>query len=79
MEWSHFPISRILLSTLPASLLQLLGELILLDKKNVKAFFAALTRLNQIKRYRKSLRGKSLSLDKIIASTSLELPIKKPR
>lgn len=79
LEWSHFPISRILLSTLPATLLQLLGELILVDKKNVKAFFAALRKLQAIRRCRKSMPSKTISLDQIIDSTTSDLPIKKPR
>ena len=79
LEWSHFSIPRILLSTFPITLLQLLGEIILFDKKNVKAFFSALKNFNRIRLHRKSMRIKKVKLPEIVAVTTSKASIKKPR
>lgn len=66
LEWSHFSFPRLALSTIPFTLLQLLGELILFDKKNVKAFFMALNKLHEVRENRKSIKFKKLKLSDII-------------
>lgn len=66
LEWSHFSLTRLTLSTIPFTLLQLLGELILFDKKNVKAFFMALSKMNEVRENRKSIKVKNLQLSDII-------------
>ena len=66
LEWTHFPLSRLLFSTIPFSLLQLLGELVLIDKKNVKAFFAALKEVNEVRKSRKAIKTKKIQLSEII-------------
>lgn len=73
LEWSHFPLGRLLFSTLPFSLLQLLGELILLDKKNLLAFRDALGDLRAIRRARQEIKNSASagkSLEDIIKLTS---------
>lgn len=45
LEWIHFPLARLWLTVIPLSLWQLLGELLLLDKVNLKGFAGALCRL----------------------------------
>ena len=69
LEWVHFPKTRLIFSTIPFTLMQLLGELILFDKKNVRAFFAAITNLKEIRKYRKAIASKKLKLNKIIELT----------
>ncbi|MGA1742637.1 MAG: glycosyltransferase family 2 protein [Pseudohongiellaceae bacterium] len=56
LEWSHFPLSRLMFSTLPFSLLQIFGELILFDKKNLLAFRDALKDLGAIREARHSIK-----------------------
>ncbi len=55
LEWVHFSKARLIFSTVPFTLLQVLGELLLLDRKNIKAFFAAIKKLNEIRFYRKAI------------------------
>ena len=42
LEWIHFPVGRLWLTVIPLSLWQLLGELLLLDRVNLKGFAGAL-------------------------------------
>jgi len=70
LEWVHFPKIRLIFSTIPFTLMQLLGELILFDKKNVRAFFAAITNLKEIRKHRKAIASKKLKLNKIIELTN---------
>jgi GT2 family glycosyltransferase len=70
LEWTHFPMPRLLFSTLPFTLLQLLGELILMDKKNLKAFSSALKKLKEVRSIRKTLVNKQLNLNDVIALTA---------
>lgn len=77
LEWSHFPFSRLLFSTLPFSLLQLLGELILLDKKNIRAFFDAVKDLGSIRQARRVIKqpdSRLKSLSEIIQETMRDKP-----
>lgn len=55
LEWIHVPLPRLLSSTLPQSLLQLLGELVLLDFVNLKGFAKAVRRLPQAVAARREL------------------------
>jgi GT2 family glycosyltransferase len=66
LEWTHFSAPRLIFSTIPFTLLQLLGELILIDKKNIKAFFSALKNLKAVIKNRKSVAGKKNQLSDVI-------------
>jgi len=67
LEWLHMSRSQLLLSTLPQSLFQLLGEILILDKTNLKGFFTAVGALPQVLAERKSiLKGQVMTLDEII-------------
>ncbi len=66
LEWSHFSLSRLVFSTIPFTLLQVLGELILFDRKNINAFFAAIKRINEIHENRQHMRDKTKKLNEII-------------
>jgi len=72
LEWSHFSLGRLIFSTLPFSLLQLLGELLLFDKKNLLAFINAMQDLPAIRRERrilKSMPQKGYRLSDILTRT----------
>ncbi|MDC1436014.1 glycosyltransferase family 2 protein [Gammaproteobacteria bacterium] len=69
LEWVHFPKTRLIFSTIPFTLMQLLGELVLLDKKNIKAFYAAITQFKTISASRKAISTKKLQLNEIINLT----------
>ncbi len=69
LEWSHFSITRLIFSTIPFTLMQVIGELVLLDKKNIKAFYAAITKFNEIRSHRKAIAGKKMQLNEVINLT----------
>lgn len=69
LEWVHFPKTRLIFSTIPFTLMQVLGELILFDKKNIKAFFAAIKSLKDVRAYRKAIAIKKIQLNQIIELT----------
>ena len=45
LEWIHLTPSQLAFSAIPLSLLQLLGELLVFDKTNLKGFYLALTKI----------------------------------
>ncbi|PCJ42790.1 MAG: hypothetical protein COA71_04620 [SAR86 cluster bacterium] len=67
LEWTHFSNARLIFSTLPFTLMQLLGELILFDKKNVKAFFNAFSKLKAVRNSRKKSMHKKMTLKEVIS------------
>lgn len=70
LEWIHTPLSRLLVSTIPHSIVQLLGELVMLDKVNVSGFFKAVSRIPEALRARTRIRSnQQLSLDTILEKT----------
>lgn len=69
LEWVHFPKSRLIFSTIPFTLMQLLGELVLLDKKNIKAFYAAISNIKDVFAYRKTIVSKKIQLNEILDLT----------
>ncbi|MFL2840758.1 MAG: glycosyltransferase family 2 protein [Pseudohongiellaceae bacterium] len=69
LEWIHFSITRLIFSTIPFTLIQLLGELVLFDKKNIKAFFTAITKVSEIRACRKAIAVKKIQLNEIIELT----------
>tara|TARA_A100001391_G_scaffold200106_1_gene184103 strand:- start:8 stop:979 length:972 start_codon:yes stop_codon:yes gene_type:complete len=72
LEWTHFSPGTLCFKTLPFSLLQLLGEIILFDRKNVRAFFAALADLKAIRAQRKSLRQAEMTLAEVLQLNTQE-------
>jgi len=70
LEWSHFSLARLIFSTIPFTLMQLLGELILFDKKNLMAFIVAFKKLSEVKNNRKSIADKKMQLREIIDLTA---------
>ncbi len=48
LEWIHLTPKQLLLKTLPFSIIQLLGEILILDFVNLKGFFLALTKVPDV-------------------------------
>jgi GT2 family glycosyltransferase len=70
LEWIHTPLSRLLISTIPHSIAQLLGEIVMFDSINVKGFFKAVSKIPEASKARSWIRSKQqLSLDKVIEET----------
>lgn len=69
LEWVHFSKTRLIFSTIPFTLMQLLGELVLLDKKNIKAFYAAISNIKDVIAYRKAIVSKKIQLNEILDLT----------
>lgn len=55
LEWIHLTPKQLLLSAIPMSVFQLLGELIILDTTNLKGFLKAITRLPEVFAARKQI------------------------
>jgi GT2 family glycosyltransferase len=56
LEWIHFSKTQLFFSAVPSSAIQLLGELILLDRVNLKGFYLALTKIQEVLDARKDLK-----------------------
>jgi len=70
IEWIHMPLARLMGSTLPFTLLQLCGELLLFDRVNLKGFVTALAALPETLAARHALKeGQVLTLDHVIETT----------
>lgn len=60
LEWTHLSRSDLLLKALPASALQLLGELLMLDYTNLRGFGFAVMKLKEVIAFRQELQKTSL-------------------
>lgn len=56
LEWMHLSPAQLLLSNIPFSILQLLGELLLLDRVNLKGFGLALLKISEVVKARQELK-----------------------
>lgn len=67
LEWIHMTPSQLAFSAIPLSLLQLLGEILLLDKTNLKGFFLALTKIPEVISARQEIsRTQKMSLNDVL-------------
>lgn len=67
LEWIHFPPLRLLFSTLPITALQLLGEILMVDRSNLKGFAMAITQVSSARRARAALNeSRCLSFTQIL-------------
>ncbi len=57
LEWMHLSASQLWLGAIPASLIQLLGELLLLDKVNLKGFYLACAKLPEVIQARREIQA----------------------
>jgi GT2 family glycosyltransferase len=55
LEWMHLSPAQLLLSNIPFSILQLLGELLLLDRVNLKGFGLAILKIPEVVKARQEL------------------------
>lgn len=63
LEWMHLSSAQLLLSNIPLSILQLLGELLLLDRVNLKGFGLAILKIPEVVKARLELKlGQKLTL-----------------
>jgi len=67
LEWVHFPLWRLLTQSLPFTLVQLIGELILLDRVNIGGFVDALRRIDEVRTVRAALQSEEcLTMEQVI-------------
>lgn len=67
LEWIHLPTSKLWLSAIPSTFLQLVGEVILLDHTNIKGFILALMKIPEVLSARKDIeRHACLSLNQVL-------------
>lgn len=57
LEWMHLSTRQLCLSAIPVSVIQLLGEIILLDRVNLKGFYLACTKLPEVMRARREIQA----------------------
>ena len=57
LEWMHLTKQQLLFAALPASFIQLFGELLLLDLVNLKGFYLACLKLPEVIRARRALNA----------------------
>lgn len=57
LEWMHLSATQLWFCAIPASLIQLLGEILLLDKVNLKGFYLACTKLPEVLRARSEMQA----------------------
>lgn len=63
LEWIHLSLAQLLFNNIPLSILQLLGELLLLDRVNLKGFGLAILKIPEVVKVRQELRvGQKLTL-----------------
>ncbi len=67
LEWIHLTPSQLIFSAIPLSLLQLLGELIIFDKTNLKGFYLAFTKIPEAISARREInRTQKISLNAVL-------------
>ncbi|MES2580058.1 MAG: glycosyltransferase [Pseudomonadota bacterium] len=67
LEWIHLTPTQLILSAIPMSLLQLFGELLMLDKTNLKGFFQAMAKIAAVIDARKEIsQTQKLSLNAVL-------------
>jgi len=67
LEWMHLSKSQLIFSAIPFSLLQLLGELVIFDRVNLKGFYLFLKKLPEVIKARRDLSKHQIqSLDAIL-------------
>lgn len=67
LEWIHLTPTQIMLSAFPLSIFQLLGELLIFDKTNVKGFLLALSEIPQVLKARAEIiKTQKLSLNEVL-------------
>ncbi|PPD16141.1 MAG: hypothetical protein CTY27_05430, partial [Methylotenera sp.] len=67
LEWIHLTPRQLILSAFPMSLFQLLGELLILDKTNLKGFLQTFSKIPEVLSARKEIRQtQKLTFDEVL-------------
>lgn len=67
LEWTHLSVPQLLFSSIPVTVFRLLGELLILDKINLKGFYLGLLKIPEIMNNRAELRKEGVaSLDQLL-------------
>lgn len=67
LEWIHLTPIQLLFSAIPMSLLQLFGELLILDKTNLKGFFQAVAKIPAVINARREIRHtQKISINEVL-------------
>jgi len=67
LEWTHLNRSQLLFRSIPGTIFRLLGELLIVDKINLKGFYLALLKIPEVIKRRDELRKKdTASLDDLL-------------
>ncbi|MBA3695878.1 MAG: glycosyltransferase family 2 protein [Methylotenera sp.] len=67
LEWIHLTPSQLIFSAIPFSLLQLLGELLIFDKTNLKGFLLAITKIPEVMLARREInKTQTMSLNDVL-------------
>lgn len=68
LEWMHLSASQLWLRAIPASFIQLLGEMLLLDKVNLKGFYLACAKLPEVLKARREIQiTQTMALAEVMA------------
>lgn len=71
LEWLHLPLPRLFFTVIPLTLWQLLGEILLFDKINIRGFITALPKIQQIILARKEIKSQQkLTFAEILKETT---------
>lgn len=57
LEWMHLPLLRLFITIIPLTLWQILGEIMLFDRVNLKGFITALPRIQKVILARKEIKN----------------------
>lgn len=57
LEWMHLSATQLWFGAIPASITQLLGEVLLLDKVNIKGFYLACAKLSEVLKARREIQA----------------------
>lgn len=77
LEWIHLTPAQLIFSAIPMSLFQLLGELLMFDKTNLKGFFQAISKIPEVLAARKDIsQTQKLTLNEVLNRIN-QSPIKR--
>lgn len=73
LEWIHLSKTQLLFSTIPYSIFQLIGELLILDMKSIRGFLSAIKNLPEVLKVRREvLNARKLTLKEILAEINAQ-------
>lgn len=73
LEWVHFETKQLLMFVLPASILQLMGECLTLNRVNLRGFYLAVMKLPEVMALRRTQKQAVFSLNDVLAKIKIVL------